>query len=294
MLAARRFAFFALMTGTPGIALAQPLILPGARLPDGSVPRGSTASPGVRDNREAATPVPKATAAKPISEEMVLNRDLKLNGSTGLLRIERSGGDLRAKLTLSGVRRANPGEACEVAVGGGDFFGLVSEGRPNGVPRYELTAGSCPISLDMLDGAVVVGNMPDACTPSSDCRVDPRGMWGPEPGTLIPQARTIEQSRTAAEKAVRDNYRVLTARAKPGESRTIITEQAAFSSERETLCRNYAREAAHGFCGARFTEYRSATLAARLGVTATPTPTANATPRRRRTAPAPEPEVVPQ
>ena len=52
--------------------------------------------------------------------------------------------------------------------------------------------------------------------------------------------------------------------------RPVVAEQAAFSADRETMCRSYRREAAHGFCNARFTEGRAVVLAARLGVLPTP------------------------
>ena len=52
--------------------------------------------------------------------------------------------------------------------------------------------------------------------------------------------------------------------------RPVVAEQAAFSADRETMCRSYRREAAHGFCNARFTEGRAVVLAARLGILPTP------------------------
>ena len=65
---------------------------------------------------------------------------------------------------------------------------------------------------------------------------------------------------------MRENYKALTQRASRQGARPIVAEQAAFSSEREQVCRSYAREGAHGFCNARFSEARAVTLAARLGL----------------------------
>jgi hypothetical protein len=80
----------------------------------------------------------------------------------------------------------------------------------------------------------------------------------------------------------------MTQRAKGQDVRPIVTEQAAFSSDREQTCRTYAREGAHGFCNLRFTEGRALALATRLGVnTATAAPTASAAPRPRRKSPSP-------
>jgi len=166
---------------------------------------------------------------------------------------------------------------------------LAPRGRPNGLPRYEIAAPSCPIAGDLLDGALWVRGPAEAClVEAADCRVDPRGLWGPEPASLAAMARTIDQDRGAADRAVRENYKALAQRAKPQDVRGVVSEQAAFSAEREMLCRAYAREAAHGFCNARFTEARAAELAARLGLAQSPpvgAPPA-ATPRR---VPAPQP-----
>jgi hypothetical protein len=76
----------------------------------------------------------------------------------------------------------------------------------------------------------------------------------------------------------------LTHRAGPQGVRPIVSEQAAFSSDREQVCRSYAREGAHGFCHARFGEARALALAARLGLNASSAAAAPA-PRPRRAAP---------
>ena len=67
-----------------GTAAPAQLVLPGARLqddPGSSAPSATGLPPGTPRARPA---VPKAPA-----EDMVLNRELKLNGSMGRLRIER-------------------------------------------------------------------------------------------------------------------------------------------------------------------------------------------------------------
>ena len=76
-------------------------------------------------------------------------------------------------------------------------------------------------------------------------------MWGPEPAALAGVLADIERDRGAADKAVRENYKILAQRAKPQDARAIVGEQAGFSAEREIACRAYARESAHGFCNAR-------------------------------------------
>ncbi|GJE44933.1 hypothetical protein AEGHOMDF_4126 [Methylobacterium soli] len=86
---------------------------------------------------------------------------------------------------------------------------------------------------------------------------------------------------------MRDNYKLMTQRARREDVRPIVTEQAAFSSDREQVCRTYAREGAHGFCHLRFSEARALALATRLGVSVVPgaAPTAAATPRPARRKP---------
>ena len=246
----------------------------------------------------AAPPPPKPIVLKPPSEDTVLGRELKLNGSSGSLRIERaaSRSDPQARMTLAGTKVAQPAESCTVNLAAGEPMPLASEGRPEGTVRYTLAAPSCPLRFDVLDGAVLVGGPTEACTlEEAACRVDPRGIWGPEPAALLPKARDIEQTRGSSDRAVRENYRTLTQRARPEAVRPIVAEQAAFSSERETTCRSYARESAHGFCNARFTEARALLLASRLGLIAPdkPGPEANSRSRRRPPAGASPPAAQP-
>jgi hypothetical protein len=174
-----------------------------------------------------------------------------------------------------------------VKVDGEEALTLEAQGKPEGAPRFEAKGASCPISFDVLDGAVWVRGPTEACSfAAQDCRVDPRGLWGPEPGALFTQAKAIETARGQADRAVRENYKLLTSRAKPQEVRPIVQEQAAFSAERETLCRSYSREAAHGFCNTRFTEGRAVSLSTRLGATL-PTALAEEAPRPRPRPPRP-------
>jgi hypothetical protein len=204
--------------------------------------------------------------AKSASEDSVLGRPLRRNGLESSLRLERVGREeWRARISLQGTRISRPGEACTVDLA--DPVPVALRGRPDGLLRLEIAAPSCPMTASVLDGALLMRPPTGLCAiEASDCRVDPRGLWGPEPAALAPLARTIEQDRGQADRAVRENYKVLTGRAAPTEVRSIVSEQAGFSSERETVCRNYRGEANHGFCNARYTEGRAAQLAARLGI----------------------------
>jgi hypothetical protein len=114
-------------------------------------------------------------------------------------------------------------------------------------------------------------------------------MWGPEPNGLLSRARDLEQARgLPIGRCARTTRRSPSARSRRGAA--IVSEQAAFSSEREQICRSYAREPGHGFCNTRFTEARGLLLVARLGLNAAPEATAEGRPRR----PRPTSEMVEQ
>ena len=291
--------FFERLFGVrPAPAPVPPGSLPQGRpLPPAPGPAPLPADPGQppAPMQPAAPPPPKPIVLKPPTEDGVVGRELKLNGNAGSLRIERAGQSLRAQVALQGAKISQPTEACAVKLGGGEPLALTAQGRPDGLPRYQLDAPMCPLMFDVVEGGILVSGPAEACMiQEADCRMEPRGMWGPEPGTLLPKAREIEDARGAADRAVRENYKALTQKAGPQGMRSVVSEQAAFSSEREQLCRSYAREGAHGFCNTRFTEARAVTLAARLGVLPQPE-TRSAQPaqpaqteRPRRTAPRPE------
>ena len=87
---------------------------------------------------------------------------------------------------------------------------------------------------------------------------------------------------------MRDNYKVLTQRAKPEGVRPVVAEQAAFSADREMVCRSYAREGSTNFCNAKYSEARALALGTRLGIGATASAqAAESRPRRRSSQPDP-------
>ena len=258
-------------------------------------PEGLPVSPD-----EPRRPVERAPARpvslKQPSNDTVVGRDLKLNGNTGALRIDRtSTGDFAARMTLLGRKSADSPDICSIEIGGGGGgAALVNQGRPEGLQRFQLADPVCPMQLDLVDDAVLVKGPSEACVfVASGCQSDPNGMWGPEPGALIPRAKDFETIRASADKAARDNYRVMTQRAKPEGVRPIVAEQAAFSADRENVCRGYAREAVTNFCNARFSEARAITLASKLGVSTTASTQTAETPRRRTRIPAEDPYGIP-
>lgn len=255
----------------PGAAGAQAqLVLPGAQVPTQS---GATqapprvAPPGVNDRlNPLASPLPpKAT-----SMGNIIDRDLKLNGKDSLIRIARTAKpgarpnerlDFSAQVLLEGKSIARPGEPCAVDLGGDAGIPLTQQSQGSGVTRYALEAPVCPIVFDVVDGAILVTGPSQACQfINADCQIDVRGLWGPEARNLTAQANQYEQARGKADTAVREGYKLLIAKAGPGQTRSIVSEQASFSSERETVCRNYAGEDRHGFCHLKFTEARDAVV----------------------------------
>jgi hypothetical protein len=237
-------------------AIAQPMQLPGAATPS---PAGTTQS------APAAGPLSAPRKAAPVvvkapTEDSVLARTFRRNGVTGEARVERLGTSYGLRLTAEGFQTGNPTEACAVSFGD-QPLPLKSLGKPTGLPRYELEASVCPIVFDVLDGAILVTAPAQPCViEAAQCKVDPRGLWGPDSRTLGAQAKDIERARSRAESAVRDGYKTLTARASVPDQRMIAREQAGFSSERELVCRDFQREGSHGFCAAKLTEARAAEL----------------------------------
>ena len=244
-----------------GIAPVRPQPAPAPAAPAPAPNPDDAAKP-----RTSAPPV----QARPVSlrvptEDGLLGRELKQNGSTGSLKIDREAGrsDLRARMTLVG-RRNQAVDACTIQLDGK----LTPQNRAEGLVRYKLEEAGCSLTIDVLDEAVLVKSNGGTCQfQAANCQGDASGMWGPEPNALIARAKDYEATRASADKAVRDNYKVLVQRARPEAVRPIVAEQAAFSSDREITCRTYAKEPQHSFCNARYSEGRAITLAQRLGVT---------------------------
>lgn len=269
-----------------------------APIPPGGIPQrgGPAPAPGPdvgepvgEPARPAAPPPPKPVVLRPPADGDIMGRDLLQNGVAGSLRLERSpAGTVLVRATLAGSRLSQPTQACTVRLAVGEPVPFADKGRPEGVTRVETSDEVCPLRFDLLDGGALatLGGEAESCTfASEDCRVEPVGLWGPAPAALLPRAGEFEQARGGADRAVRENYKVLTQRAGGQAVRPIVAEQAAFSANREQLCRSYAREAAHGFCNLRFTEARALALATRLGIAVSPAAGTTAATRPRRRAP---------
>jgi hypothetical protein len=255
------------------------LILPGAQAPaqTGAPQAPPQVAPVPASDKRAAPPPPPKAA----SVESVIDRPLKLNGSDGVIRIvhgAKTGTQPRDKdisvvayVQLQGRSISQPGETCTINLGGETAIALTPQGKGSGVTRYTLAAPVCPISFDLVDGAILVTQPAQACQfANADCQIEARGLWGPEPQNLIPNGKQYEQARGKADSSVRESYKQLLAKAGPGQMRSIVSEQANFSSERETVCRRYASEDRHGFCHLKFTEARAVAVRARAADSAKP------------------------
>jgi hypothetical protein len=236
------------------------LRLPGAVAP---APVGSHETPGMGGRAHPAAPPPLRAPG----EDSIVGRELRLNGEAGLIAFQRADQDLRiTQLSLPGNQISRPADACRVDVGGP--IALRPAPRHDGLVSYSAEIPACPLTIDVLEGAVKVSAPGGQCVfRRADCTVTPSGVWGPPGSSIGPgEARVLEKARAAAESNVRSYYRALIASAKKDRNqvKAIAAEQAGFSSMRAMTCRDYAGEDKHGFCAARITEAHALALRAEL------------------------------
>ncbi len=245
--------------------------LPGAV--GGGAPAGEHKSGGGGGGGSAAPSSyapPKAVVVKAPSEDTVTGQPLSRDGAKGEMRFEKSGDGLAlSKLTLDGDKISKAGTACTVDVALASPLPATPQGRPVGAIRYGVPLAACPFTIDILDGAVLVTRPEPTCDfAAADCRVSPGGLWGPHAADITPKrAKDLERERQRLETTMRANFRAVLRKA--GKDRTavkaIAKEQAAFSSEREMTCRDYAQETVHGFCSTQITQARALALMAEFG-----------------------------
>ena len=254
------------------VARAQ-IALPGAQ-PPSSI--GQSSLPGTA-SRPLAPPVSRAPGA-----DAVFGHQYQRNGRSGVFLLER--GSARApaltRLALVGYQISNPLEACRVEISGGRID-VRPAARHEGLESYDVAMEACPFSFDILEGALQVRG--DICEiPAADCRVDPAGVWGPPGGSIgAEEAKTIETLRGRAETECLAAYRALAglATANPKKMRDLAHDQAAFSSRREEICRDYLGEERHGFCASRITQARAVGLSALMPGAGAGKPAAPRSPR---------------
>lgn len=259
------------------------LQLPGAFNP---APAGTVAAPAEAAKPRKAGPKKPPPPPKVPSDDTVIGRPLMHNGAAGVIEFARANKDLQVvRLKLMGDLISRVGERCEVDLSAQPIT-LTPADRPAGVTRYALDLPACPFAVDIFNGAVNAVREGGACEfKAADCRVDPAGLWGQPANEIGPKrAKEIEKERNRAEHAVREQFKEWIRSA--GRDRALVSriahEQAAFSSRREELCRNYQRETEHGYCALIFTEARSSAIAAHILPPAPPEDEQPAAKTRRR------------
>lgn len=261
---------FALTALGCGAAAAQ-MMLPGALNGNasGSPPPAHKGGGGSGGAPSSYAP-PKPIAIKPPGTESILGHTLSFDGSRGAMAFDKSGEDIvLSKLTLAGDKISKPGETCAVDLSTAEPIIVPPAGRPVGALRFTVPIKVCPLTVDVLDGAVLVSASGETCDfTAADCRVSPGGLWGPHAADIsAKQSKDLERQRVRLETTMRANFRALLRRA--GKDRlavkAIAKDQAAFSSDREMICRDYEQESTHGFCSTQITQARVLALLAKFG-----------------------------
>ncbi len=247
--------------------------LPGAAPPPSAGAPG--AAPKSRKSSGAARTA-KAAKSNPLSAPDVATidgRTLMLNGKEGLLQISGSGKTLEVgKLSLPGESVSDPSQRCIVDIVGEKPIEATSEGRPDGLDRYDVDVPACPFTFDVLDGAILVPSQISACVfKAADCQTSPGGLWGPDGAELEKDAAAIAKRRNEAEKAMAEAAHGIEARANDNpDLAALLRDQNAFPGQREEACHDYVKENAYGYCAMSLTEARAALLEARLAALSPP------------------------
>ncbi len=245
----------------PGAAPAAPAGAPGA------APKPKKA--GGAAAKAAKTPQTALPAAPGVAT--IDGRPLLRNGGAGLLQVSGNGRTLQVdKLRLPGESVSDPSQRCIVDIVGEKPIEATSEGRPDGLERYEVDVPACPFAFDVLDGAVLVPSQITACVfKAADCQTSPGGLWGPDGDELEKDAAAIGKQRTAAENAMAKALHALEKRADDNpDAANLLRDQSGFPGARDDACRDYVKETAYGYCAASLTEARAALLEARLAALA--------------------------
>jgi hypothetical protein len=170
------------------------------------------------------------------------------------------------KFRLAGEVISDPSRKCLIDIVGATPIETKSQGRPDGMARYEAEIPACPFAFDLLDGAVLVPAQATACVfQAADCQASPAGLWGPDGAELESDAKAIAKARARADAGATASLRALAARLKGRpEADEAVREDSDFAARRDDVCRDYAKEAVDGYCASRMAQARAALFKARL------------------------------
>ena len=194
-----------------------------------------------------------------------------LNGGKGLIQVSGHGDTLQIdKLSLAGEGVSDASQRCVVNIVGATPIVATASGRPDGAQRFEADVPACPFAFDVVNGAILVPTQITACVfKAADCQTSPGGLWGPDGTSLTADAAAIGKRRNEAENAMARALHRLEELAKDNpDAAAAVREQSGFPGERDDTCRDYVKEAEHGFCKATVTEARAALLEARIAALA--------------------------
>jgi hypothetical protein len=255
-----------------GDARAQ-LALPGAETSAPAAQEGALQP--VHKKRRHSAPAGRL-AVDPAS---MLGKTLRLNGRNGELELAK--GDDKAlkivKFILPGEVVSNPAQQCRIDIVSQAPIEAVSQGEPDGLPRYSADIPACPLTFDIVDGGVVVPSQSNACVfAAADCQASPSGVWGPAAAEL--DAKAISKARAAADRSIQESQRELEKRDDDAAA-SLAREQSDFAAARDDTCQGYDGETRLGFCASRLAQTRAALLAKRVAEAG---PAKEAKPKRRK------------
>ncbi len=232
-----------------------------------ALPGGSSSDPAATDGGNAA-PVKHRAKHRPRIDRKapdaiaVEDRPLLLNGTGGQLRLSRGeGGSLKIdKFTLAGEVVSNPTQKCRIDIVGETPITATSQGAPDGLARYTADIPACPLTFDVLDGAVLVPAQNSACVfQAADCQASPGGLWGPDVAQLEGDAKQFAKDRTSADVGLQEALKILQKHDK-GAAAALAREQNDFAAQRDDTCHDYVGEPKYGYCASRLTAARAALL----------------------------------
>jgi hypothetical protein len=204
-----------------------------------------------------------ALASEPATIE---GRELRLNGRGGDLQLS-AGDDKTLKITkfaMLGEVVSDPSKACRIDIVAEQPIEAVAKGAPDGLPRYSADIAACPLTFDIVDGAVLVPAQANACVfAAADCQASPSGLWGPQPAEIEKDPKAISKLRAAADRSIQDSLRDLEKR-DANAAASLAREESDFASERDEVCQAYADESRLGFCASRLAQARAALLVKRV------------------------------